>query len=84
MKFRNLLLLIVGAASLALSGCNVADDSTAHRKTTCFGLYTYEPGCYKPTNPDSITITTDEACGMELPSGDKTTFFWGALSVQDY
>ncbi len=82
MKFRNLLLIVV--AAVALAGCNTANDSIAHRKTTCFGLYTYQPECYAVTDPCSITLTTDEACGMELPSGDKTTFFWGALSIQDY
>ncbi len=84
MKFRNLLLITVAAVAAALSGCNTADETTAHRKTTCFGLYTYEPECYKPSTPTSMIITTDEACGMELPSGDRTTFFWGGISVQDY
>ena len=74
-------MVIVGAM---LGGCNTGNERTAHQKSTFFGLYTYEPGCFSPTSDTSINIRTEEACGMELPSGDKTSFAWGLVTVEDY
>ncbi len=85
MKPRNIAFIatIVACASF-LSGC-VADETTAQQKTTAFGLYTYEPACFTPnTSCTSMTISTDDATGMELPSGDRTQLFWGLISIEDY
>ena len=85
MKLRKLVFLSLIAISTAvLSGCNVADETTAHQKTTLFGLYTYEPACFAPSSPCSMTVRTEDACGMELPSGDRTQFLWGLVSIEDY
>lgn len=84
MKLRNLLLISLAAAGFALSGCNVANDTTAHQKSTFWGLYTYEPGCYSPTSNYSINARTEDVAGMELPSGDRVSFLWGLVSVEDY
>jgi len=84
MKLRNIAFIAtVVSAALVLGGC-VANDTTAHRKTTAFGLYTYEPECYTPTPSTTFALTTDEATGMELPSGDRTQLFWGLISIEDY
>ena len=85
MKLRNSVFLALSlAGATLLSGCNVADETTAHQKSTLFGLYTYEPACYTPSSPISMTVRTDDACGMELPSGDRTQFLWGLISIEDY
>ena len=85
MKLRKLVFLsLIAISSAVLSGCNVADETTAHQKTTLFGLYTYEPACFAPSSPISMTVRTDEICGMELPSGDRTQFLWGLVSIEDY
>ncbi|MBE6411314.1 MAG: hypothetical protein E7036_02030 [Opitutales bacterium] len=83
MKLRKLVFLSLIAISAAvLSGCTA--DDVAHQKTTFFGLYTYEPACFAPSSPISMTVRTDEICGMELPSGDRTQFLWGLVSIEDY
>ncbi len=85
MKLRKLaFLLSLAASAFALTACNVGDDTTAHQKSTFFGLYTYEPGCFAPQSGTSFNLRTDQACGMELPSGDRTQFCWGLLSIEDY
>ena len=84
MKLRIIALISMVVAGAVLGGCNTGNDRTAHQKSTFFGLYTYEPGCFTPTSDTSITIRTEEACGMELPSGDKTSFAWGLVTVEDY
>ncbi len=85
MKLRKIVFLLSSiTAALALSACNVGDETTAHQKSTFFGLYTYEPASYAPQSDASFNLRTEEACGMELPSGDRTQFFWGLISIEDY
>lgn len=84
MKPRNLILLALSALAITLSGCNVADDSTAQTKTTFMGIYTYEPGCYAPSSDTAMVVRTEDMSGMELPSGDRTQFLWGLISIEDY
>jgi len=85
MKLRNLVFLsLISAGAALLSGCNVGDETTAHQKTTVFGLYTYEPACFAPTSPVAMRVRTEDAVGMEIPSGDRTQFLWGLISIEDY
>lgn len=85
MKLRNLIFAALASVALSvLSGCNSANDETAHQKSTFLGIYTYEPACYASQDPASFSLRTDEACGMELPSGDRTQFLWGLISIEDY
>jgi len=85
MKLRNLAFLLCAAASaFTLGGCNTADETTAHQKTTFLGVYTYEPACFAPSRPAAINVRTEDICGMELPSGDRTQFLWGLVTIQDY
>ena len=84
MKLRNIAFTLALAASSFLMGGCVADDTTAHTKTTVFGVYTSEPESFKANDPASITLRTEDATGMELPSGDRTKLFWGLVSLQDY
>lgn len=84
MKLRKLLLFVTTTISLALmSGC-VSNDEIAHQKTTVMGIYTYEPACYAYTKDTSFVLRTEEATGMELPSGDRTQLLWGLISLEDY
>jgi len=85
MKLRKLAFLLgIAAAALTLGGCNVGDETTAHQKSTFLGIYTYEPACFAPTRPSSIKVRTEDISGMELPSGDRTQFLWGLVSIEDY
>ncbi len=84
MKLRNLILLALSISALAVSGCNLANEDTAQRKTTFMGIYTYEPGCFAPVSDYAIHARTEDMCGMELPSGDRTQFLWGLVSIEDY
>jgi len=84
MKLRKLLLTLASLSALFLLNACVANTDTAHKKSTAFGLYTYEPGAFTRAGEATASIRTDEATGMELPSGDKTQFFWGLITIQDY
>ena len=84
MKLRILALISMVIAGAVLGGCNTGNDRTAHQKSTFFGLYTYEPGCFAPVSDYAIHARTEDMCGMELPSGDRTQFLWGLVSIEDY
>ena len=84
MKLRKLVFLSLIAISTAvLSGCNGNED-VANKRSTLFGLYTYEPACFTPSSPISMTVRTKELYGVDLPSGDRTQFLWGLVSIEDY
>lgn len=83
MKLRIFTLILAAAAGFALNACT-SNQNTAHQKETFFGLYTYEPACYAPTSSTALVGRTDSVMGMELPSGDRTQFLWGLVSVEDY
>ena len=83
MKLRKLVFLsLIAISSAILSGC--ASDDVAHKKSTLLGLYTYEPACFTPTSPTKMSVRTDEIYGRELPSGDRTQFLWGLITIEDY
>lgn len=77
------LLASLALTSLFLGACT-SDTNTAHQKSTAFGVFTYEPGCYAVDNTTTAAVTTDQVCGMELPSGDRLQLFWGLISIEDY
>lgn len=83
MKLRNLFLLSIVLISGLMSACS-SNDQVAHNKTTVLGIVTFEPACYEVTKDTSDIIRSDEVYGMELPSGNRTQFLWGAISIEDY
>ncbi len=84
MKLRNLLFILIAAMGALLSGCNTGNEQTAQQKTTFMGIYTYEPGCFAPVSDTTMSVRTEDMSGMELPSGDRTQFLWGLISIEDY
>lgn len=83
MKLRIFTLALVALVGFAMNACT-SNQNTAHQKETFFGLYTYEPACFAPTYEGSLVGRTDSITGMELPSGDRTQFLWGLVSIEDY
>lgn len=81
LKFASLIAFAV--ASFSLTGCT-SNTTTAHQKSTAWGIYTFEPACFAATDTMGIRLTTDEVVGMEIPSGDRLQLFWGILSIEDY
>ncbi|MBR4598021.1 MAG: hypothetical protein IKO42_06485 [Opitutales bacterium] len=81
LKFTSL--IAFAAAALSLTGCT-SNTTTAHQKSTAWGVYTFEPACFAVSDTTSAVITTDDAAGMEIPSGDRLQLFWGLVSIQDY
>lgn len=77
------LLAVVALGSFLMSACT-ADTETDQKKSTLFGLYTYEPACYAVSDADAAVVRTDDVVGMELPSGDRLQLFWGLISIEDY
>ncbi len=83
MKLRNIALIAtIATVSALLGGC--ASDETAHKKTTVFGIFTSEPESFASRDVAAFPLRTEEAFGMELPSGDRLTFLWGLVSLEDY
>ncbi|MBO7521526.1 MAG: hypothetical protein J6T16_04730 [Opitutales bacterium] len=81
LKFASL--IAFAAAALSLTGCT-SNTTTAHQKSSAWGVYTFEPACFSVTDTHSALIRTDDVAGMELPSGDRLQLFWGLISIQDY
>ncbi len=85
MKLRIFALISMIAASAILSGC-ASDDKlqVANQKTTFFGLITYDQACFTPTEVQAMNLRTQDAFGRDLPSGDRLSFGWGLISIEDY
>lgn len=84
MKLHKFAILATLAAGSLLLGACTSNTDTAHKKSTAFGLWTFEPGSYAVNEKNAATIRTDDISGMELASGDRLELFWGLIVVEDY
>lgn len=75
--------VVLVASALVFTACT-ANTDTVHQKSTAFGIWTFNPACYTPSDGMGITVRTEQMSGMELPSGDKLSLFWGLVSFEDY
>jgi hypothetical protein len=84
MKLHKFAILATLAVSSLLLGACTANTQTAHRKSTVFGLVSYEPNSFQVSHPATAVVRTDDITGMELASGDRLELFWGLITIQDY
>ncbi len=85
MKPRKLaILFLVAVSSVLMSACSSTTDGTANKGFNCFGIVKYEPASFAPAGEYSIVLRSKDAFGSSLPSGDRTSFLWESLVVQDY
>lgn len=78
------ILATLAASSLFLSACMTSNTETAQKKSTAFGLVTFEPNSFAVSSPATAVVRTDDISGMELATGDRLELFWGLITIQDY
>ena len=84
MKPRKLAILFLATvASVLMSACSSSDTATG-KGFNLLGIVSYEPGSYAPADEYSAVVRTQDIFGMDLPSGDRTSFLWDAVVIQDY
>lgn len=71
------------AASGLMSACSSTND-VADQSFNVLGIVSHEPASFIPESEYSAVIRTKDVFGCELPSGDRTSFLWGAVVIQDY
>ena len=71
-------------ASLLMSACSSTNDTASNNGFNCLGIVKYEPASFAPSSEYSAVIRTEDLFGMGLPSGDRTSFLWDAVVIQDY
>ena len=84
MKPRKLTLLFSAIAASVLMGACSSNDEVADKGFNCLGLVSYTPASFEPSSEYSSVIRTKDIFGCELPSGDRTSFLWGAIVIEDY
>ena len=84
MKLYKFAILAILAVSSLLLGACTANTQTAHKTSTAFGLFSYEPNSFKVSPATTAVVRTDEISGMELATGDRLELFWGLITIQDY
>lgn len=72
------------AASLLMSACSSTSDTASNKGFNCLGIVKYEPASFAPSNEYSAVIRTEDLFGMDLPSGNRTSFLWDTIVIQDY
>lgn len=72
------------AASFLLGACASNDGTVADRGFNCLGIVSYEPASFAPAEQSSSVVRTKDIFATGLPSGDRTSFLWGAIVLEDY
>ncbi|MDG1242388.1 MAG: hypothetical protein P8R37_07865 [Opitutae bacterium] len=84
MPCKILTLLSLVAAALVFTGCDGRKAQMTSGETNVLGLYKNVQESYAPSSPNSFTINTNELYTRKNFSGDKTTLFWGLITIKDY
>lgn len=72
------------ASAVVFSACDSGYSSMAPEETNVLGIIKHEPESYVHTGPNTFAIQTDELYTRKEYSGDKTSFFWGLVTIKDY
>jgi hypothetical protein len=86
MRCKILALLGVAASALFLTGCprDAGQAQLAPEDTNVLGIYTNTPESYEASEPTTFLVKTDELYTRKNFSGDKRTYLWGLVTVEDY
>lgn len=86
MRCKYLTLLSLAALALVFTGCyhDGAQAQLEKDETNVFGLYTNKQESYEHTGPNSFVIHSDDLYTRKNFSGDKTTYLWGLVTIEDY
>ena len=84
MHCKLIVLASILASSFFITACDSNYSSMAPRETNVLGIIKHEPGSYAHTGPNTFAVHTDELYTRKEFSGDKTTFFWGLVTIKDY
>ena len=84
MRSKILTLVSLSVLALAFSGCDKGRTAMGPNETNVLGIVKYDRASYEPVGPATFAIRTDELYTRRNFSGDKTTFLWGLVTIQDY
>lgn len=85
MKLRKLVFLSLAVvSSMLMSACSSTNEGVADKGFNCLGIVKYEPASFVPAGQYSAVIRTKDLFGSSLPSGNRTSFLWEAIVIQDY
>ena len=84
MRCKLLVILSLVASAFVFTACDSHHDTMAPRETNVLGIFKYTPESYAHTGPNTFAIHTDELYTRRDFSGDKTTLFWGLITIKDY
>jgi hypothetical protein len=76
--------LAVIISAFTLTACDSGKASMLPKETNVLGIVKHEPQSYSHVGPNTFAIHTDELYTRKDFSGDKTTLFWGLVTIQDY
>ena len=71
-------------ASFMLGACSSNEDAVADDGFNFLGLVSYQPASFAPASQSASVIRTSDIVTTGLPSGDKLSFLWGAIVIEDY
>lgn len=72
------------ASAFLFTACDSDQSTMVPREANVLGIVKYEPASYGSTGPNTFAINTSELYTRKEFSGDKTTFFWGLVTIKDY
>ena len=56
----------------------------APKETNVLGIVKHEPESYLHTGPNTFALQTDDLYTRKEFSGDRTSLFWGLITIEDY
>ena len=71
-------------SAFILTACDSGSASILPRETNVLGIVKHEPQSYYHTGPNTFALHIDELYTRKDFSGDRTTFFWGLVTIEDY
>lgn len=71
-------------ASLLLGACSSNEDTVADNGFNFLGIVSYQPASFAPAAQSASVVRTSDIVATGLPSGDRWSFLWGAIVLEDY
>ncbi len=85
MSSKIIALVSLSVAALALSGCGDSGKTALGLdESNVLGIVKRSKASYEHTGPNTLALKTDELSARRDFSGNKTTYLWGLITVEDY
>ena len=81
---KKIITLTTSILFLFLTGCVTNGTQEGEKDVNLLGIIKHEAGSYSATGPNTLTVSSDELIERKNFSGNKTTLFWGLITLKDY